>query len=189
LWSYTGNARDYITAMKYRPSVWLCRNAGQLLADYLVPLFVNCRWDMIVPIPSSINSLQDRGFNQCLIMARPVAKAAHASISALTLRHAGCRAAQASLHTAKRIANVRRSFAAAQTAKGKRILLLDDVITTGATSTSAGLALIKAGARSVDLLALARASTWEQHRQIIYRKMIRPCFTCPSSEVWSQDDK
>jgi len=160
--------------MKYRPSLRLTRLAGAWLQEALPGLFRYTDWDLIIPLPSSPRSFYRRLYNQCHILAAQIAGvlAPRARLDCLSLRHCGCRAPQASLAHDKRISNVRTAFRADQRSlTGRRILLIDDVITTGATSTAAALALCEAQAATVDLLALARAHVWSEYRAEIFRRM------------------
>ena len=170
LWNYDGEARRIISIMKYRPSIALCRLASFLLASADLDLPDDC--SLVLPVPASRKSIRIRGFNQCAILAGAAADKMGLPVGTGTLQHLGSPHPQASLPHWKRLRNVRRSFAArpSETA-GRRILLIDDVITTGATSTAAALSLLAAGADSVDLLALARSEHWGEFRQAIHRRI------------------
>lgn len=175
LWFYKSEVRDFISSMKYSPSPKLCRLAGKLLGSNLANLFPTLDWDVVIPVPSSRQSLKKRQFNQCQIIAKSMIKAAQLS-SRLTcqssgLLHRGYRTPQALLTPRKRLSNVLHAFgtSACIPLKGQKILLLDDVATTGATSTAASVALLKAGAASVDLVTLARSQLWSKFRWEVYR--------------------
>jgi predicted amidophosphoribosyltransferase len=173
IWDYRGAARLLIKTMKYRPEPLLARAAGKELCVYFAKLFPSHDWDLIIPVPAADKSLRVRTFNQCLILARglqhPVPKAERIPVDWRTLVHRGYRSAQAALTPERRIGNVRHAFGVKRSLAGKTILLIDDVITTGATSTAAGLELYAAGARAVDLLALARSPLWQTNRLRVYR--------------------
>lgn len=174
LWPLEGKAKTLIHAMKYAPSVKLCKISGTIAAKALLPLFGASDWDMVVPIPSSAKSLGERGFNQCRILAECVASAIREQksieLSTTALIHRGNNMSQASLPYEKRISNTRKAFKASDTdIAGKNILLIDDVITTGATATSATLTLLNAGAAAVDLLVLTRANNFAEHRRLIWK--------------------
>lgn len=180
LWEYRGKARALINTMKYKPSPALARAASSRLAAAL-PDFFPCsdNWDLIVPIPSSRKSFCQRTFNQCAIIARTLARAVNRTsiFCPGALQHLGSRHPQASLPARRRIGNVRRSFRAdPRVVTGRRILLVDDVITTGATSAAAALALYRAGCATVDLASLACCPAWSQHRAEVYHKLVLPGF-------------
>ena len=114
--------------------------------------------DCIVPVPVSGKRLRERGFNQSYIIAEEIA-----DITGLTIDHAvltkkdGTRD-QFSLSRNERKKNIRGAFGVknAHSLKGRRILLVDDLFTTGYTASEAARTLIEAGSADVVLFALAR---------------------------------
>lgn len=168
LWDYQGKAQALIAAMKYKPSIRLCYIAASLLGAKLPELYSRIDWELIVAVPSSKQSRLQRMFNQCDILAGAVAHFA-CGVSPIqvcgALRHRGYKELQASVDHKRRFRNVKNAFyGKVSLLRGARILLVDDVITTGATSSAAALALYKAGASSVHLLALARSAAWQEFR-------------------------
>jgi len=166
LWSYGGEARNLITVMKYQPSHVLARTAGGVLGANLASLYPGEEWDLVVPMPASQASLRARGFNQCAILAaRLPGLTGRTRYSHRALLHRGVRVPQASLAHDLRLRNVRRAFSGEPgLVAGCTCLLVDDVVTTGATAAAAATALLEAGALAVDLLALARAPVWSEFR-------------------------
>ena len=165
LWSYEGRARSLIRCIKYRPSRWLCSYAGSCLATSIDSLFDSFNWDLIVPIPARLSSRQDRLFHQCALLAQAVGKKTGTPILLDALSEIGHRPPQASLLMKDRLRLLASGFAASsRLVSGKSILLVDDVITSGATTSAATQALLEAGAKKVDLLALARAPVWNKSR-------------------------
>jgi ComF family protein len=167
LYLYQDQASVLVSTMKYRPSLALCRTAAALLSEKLDLLFENRDWDAIVPVPPSRASLRLRGFAPCDVMATLLAANSKPKqrLYLSALRHCGSNTPQAALPPAKRRLNVARAFAAdPKYVQGRRILLLDDVLTTGATSQACALALQQAGVFSVDLLNLCRAPNWNRYR-------------------------
>jgi ComF family protein len=115
--------------------------------------------DAIVPLPLHRARLARRGYNQALELARPLARAWKLPLCPDALRRVRVTQAQTELDAAERRRNVRGAFAATDAAvRGRRLLLLDDVVTTGATVHEAAATLRAAGAARVDVLALARAA-------------------------------
>ena len=114
--------------------------------------------DIVVPMPLSPQRLRERGFNQALQLARHLAPDKTDAALLLRIRHAPT---QTDLHRAQRVANMRHAFAIeplrAQVLPGKRLVLVDDVMTSGASLHSAARALRQAGAAHVTALVLARA--------------------------------
>ena len=171
LWDYSETrTKDLIQTLKYKPSLRLAKFAGEILANHGLPLFTYRDWDMIIPIPISYLSLKKREFNQCQVMAQYIfrklkAEAGKVKISYRALRHQGSNSRQALLAMNKRIKNVRNAFNAKEKiVANKRILLIEDVITSGATIYSAANELYKGGAAQVDILALARSEAWNEWR-------------------------
>jgi len=174
-WDYNTKVQAAITAMKYRPSLRLCRLLGSLLSRFAASALWTKDWDLIVPIPCSPSSLRQRGFNQALVLAECVQTGINRirkiPISKHTLSYQGSHKAQASLNHTARLRNVNGMFESTNEASGKKLLLIDDVLTTGATSTAACVSLLKNQAQCVDLLTLARSNTWNEFRMLINTKL------------------
>jgi ComF family protein len=114
--------------------------------------------ELIVPMPLHRQRLRERGYNQALELARPLARALQVPLRpAWLLRERGT-AAQTELGAAARRRNVRRAFATrAGVAWPEHVALLDDVMTTGATLAECARTLRRAGVKRIDVWALARA--------------------------------
>lgn len=110
-----------------------------------------------VPIPLSAQRLRERGYNQALLLARALAAPQIQPALLERVRHTQPQAGQ---HRAERLRNLRGAFSVPPQRQsaivGRHLLLVDDVITTGATVQAAAHALLQAGAASVRALALAR---------------------------------
>ncbi|MEP6789985.1 MAG: ComF family protein [Ramlibacter sp.] len=113
--------------------------------------------DVLLPMPLAASRLAGRGFNQALELARYLAPAKVRSSLLLRVRDTP---AQVALDRAQRLANMKNAFAVepmlAATLRGKHALLVDDVMTSGASLASAALALRQAGAARVTAVVLAR---------------------------------
>lgn len=178
LWSYEGKARNLIVSMKYRPSLKLARFAGELLAARIAPLFDDdLDWDLIVPMPSSPGNYAHRLFNPAGVFAKSISKATGIPPITSALRHTNRSKPQASQLDRQRIRNALKSLERGRAnLSGASVLLVDDVVTTGATGAVAARLLIQQGASRVELLSLARAATWEQYRSRIHRQILTlPC--------------
>jgi ComF family protein len=149
---YTGTLREAIHLLKFRQVKRLARPLGELLADLAVPSA-----DLVVPVPLSLKGLRERGFNQTLLMARPFAKRRGLPLEGRLLFKKKETPPQTSLSRSARLRNLRGTFAVRGALSGERILLVDDVITTGATVSECTKALLRAGASEVCVAALARA--------------------------------
>jgi ComF family protein len=113
--------------------------------------------DLVLPIPLSRERLAERGFNQSLQLARLLAPRQWDATLLLRIRHTP---AQSALDRKARLANVKGAFALdplrAGEVRGKRIVLVDDVMTSGASLHSAARVLREAGAARVTAIVLAR---------------------------------
>lgn len=151
---YDGTLRRLIHLFKYSGFKPLAAPFGRLL---LTVLPREQRFDMVVPMPLHWRRAWDRGFNQAELLARLVSKRIGAPmVNALRRTHAT--RIQAGLTNSQRRENVAGVFAA-RTGKpvlGMHVLLIDDVLTTGATVSAAALELKRAGATRVTILTLAR---------------------------------
>lgn len=114
--------------------------------------------DMVLPMPLSAQRLRARGFNQALELARHLAPAKTDATLLLRIRDT---APQNTLDRAQRLRNVRHAFAVEPArvgeVRGKRLVLVDDVMTSGASLHAAAATLRQSGAASVTALVLARA--------------------------------
>lgn len=114
--------------------------------------------DGIVPVPLSRKSLRERGFNQTLLLSRVIAE--HRGIP--VYMDALCKnketLPQISLGADKRMSNLKNAFEVKGNVAGLRLILLDDVMTTGATARECSKAIIKAGAEDVVVVTVARSS-------------------------------
>lgn len=112
----------------------------------------------IVPVPLSRKRRRERGFNQAERIAKSIARHAGLRLRRRLLVKKRDSPPQAGLAAASRRRNVRGSYRASIPThlKGCELLLVDDVLTTGATADAAAKALVRAGARAVDVLTLAR---------------------------------
>ncbi|MEX1247323.1 MAG: ComF family protein [Anaerolineales bacterium] len=133
---------------------------GQALANYLLQAFRQQDWDIdfVIPIPLGTKRKKERGYNQVDLLAAPFAMAAgiRAAENVLVRKHDTL--PQFELNAAERWKNLHGSFVADPTPlRGRDVLLLDDIMTTGATLDSAAQALMDAGAGRIYGLTLARA--------------------------------
>ena len=147
---------DALRAFKYRHH----RGVGSFLAGLLAERFPydGAEVDVVVPVPLHRSRLRERGFNQAVILARGPARRFGFETSVRDLVRARPTPAQVGLAERERRRNLRGAFRVQdpRAFRDRRVLLVDDVVTTLATADACARALLSAGARSVDVLALAR---------------------------------
>lgn len=149
---YGGPLADAIRRFKYGGRSELAGPLGELLAARARTHAG--RVDLVVPVPLHRRRLRERGFDQAALLARPVACELGVRL-AFALRRTRHTRAQAGLGASARASNVRGAFAAPPLSG--RVLLIDDVRTTGSTLAACADALREAGAEEVTPLVLARA--------------------------------
>jgi ComF family protein len=133
------------------------------LAHYLIEpaLMWNGRVDRVCAVPLHPVRLRQRGYNQSALLAWPIARALGVRFDPWLVRRRRPTRNQVGLSLQERAANVDGAFIASTRAQHERVLVVDDVLTTGATTAAVAKALIEAGAREVLTLVLARADSDE----------------------------
>ena len=151
---YEGELRELIHLFKYGRVQTLAKPLGRLLA---LALTREESFDAIVPMPLHWRKRWQRGFNQAELLAYEVSRRTHTPVRN-ALRRIRFTTTQAGLTNAKRRANVSGAFRPKRMTmlRGQRVLLVDDVMTTGSTAAACARALKMAGARQVVLLTVAR---------------------------------
>ena len=113
--------------------------------------------EVIVPMPLSVARLRERGFNQALEIARHVGRATGIPVAPEACRRVLDTAAQATLPWKARAANIRGAFVCDANLSGRRVAIVDDVMTTGATLDELAKNVRRAGAREIRAWVVARA--------------------------------
>jgi len=151
---FEGEMREAIHAFKYNGRVELAPTFGAMLKDYLIvhPL----PGEVIIPVPLHLDRERARGYNQAHLIANELGKQLNLPVLGSALRRARATQPQFELNAPERRANVRDAFIADEQVAGTRVLLVDDVCTTGATMDECSNALRTMGAQSIWGLALAR---------------------------------
>jgi competence protein ComFC len=148
---YDGIGKQVVHALKYRGYK---RVVGRLAAPLMLQVVGEDHFDAVVPVPLHSSRLRKRGFNQAELLARGVAEKMKATVSD-TLEVVRSTRDQVELSAAQRRANVAGAYTATKPLRGK-ILLIDDVFTTGATLSACAGTMVRAGAEEVHALSLCR---------------------------------
>lgn len=153
---FNGPLRNAIHRLKYKGDIAL----GDALARFLVVMLQSLDWkvDIITPVPLGVVRQAQRGYNQSSLLAFPLSLACGISYQPRALYKCRETASQVGLTANQRRANVSGAFQGrGELVDGKRILVVDDVATSGATMDTCASALRQAGAAQVYGLTLARA--------------------------------
>jgi ComF family protein len=150
---YEGTLEQAVKALKFSKIKRLSREMGKLLRKIPLP-----ETDGIAAVPLSRKGLLERGFNQSLLLAKEISDFSGTPLLPNALFKIKETRPQALLSKKDRLANLKGAFMAGEEAAGNTILLVDDVMTTGATLHECSKALLKAGAKEVFAATLARAS-------------------------------
>ena len=151
--------RQLVQKFKYGRKVSLGKPLGRLMAQGCEEVLRECHVDLIVPVPLHPKRLRWRGFNQSLLLARQVSRLYGVPVDPFALSRVRETAPQTELTEDERRKNVRGAFAISgeKSLKGRSVLLVDDVYTSGATVNECSRVLVRGGAREVTVLTLARA--------------------------------
>jgi ComF family protein len=154
---YSGALRGTIVAFKYWADMGYLRLLRSCLLRAQEAHGPGDGCDMVVPVPLHQRRLRHRGFNQSLELCRPLAPRLGGVLRPGALSRVRDTAFQSGLDRSQRYRNMRGSVAADPTlVRSRSVLLVDDVYTTGVTAQVCARALLRAGAKRVDLLVLAR---------------------------------
>jgi len=150
---YDGVVREAIHALKFRGRRALARPLAALLLEQAAD---GLEADALVPVPLAPARERERGFNQAALVAEHLGGRLGRPTRPRWLRRVRSTGPQSDLGAAERRANVRGAFTAAPAVDGRRVIVVDDVLTTGATAAECARALRAAGASRVGVLTVAR---------------------------------
>jgi ComF family protein len=155
LFPYESPLRDLIHLFKYKKKIALGPVLGRLMCEHL-PVLRDI--DLVVPVPLAPLRLQEREYNQSLFLADSIASAIGKPMDGSSLVRVRQNNPQTALSRRARLKNLRRTFAVTRPERisGRRLLLIDDVFTTGTTVNECAKVLRKAGSAEVYVVTLAR---------------------------------
>lgn len=153
-----GLVLEAIHRYKYQRALWFEPFLADLLVSEAGPALQVGKWDWILPVPLHSTKKREREFNQAERLAVHLSAATKIPVNASWLRRVLPTSTQTRLTREQRAANMRGAFALATSGRlrGERIVLLDDVFTTGATTSACAKVLRAAGAGEVCVWTVAR---------------------------------
>ena len=155
---YDGVVGEALRQLKYGKALWLAPDMSVLLTHCLNAEYPTQKFDLIVPVPLHHVRRRARGFNQSAVLAYELGRRIKCPSRPGVLRRIRPTTTQTNLTAPQRLSNVRNAFISrrAKWLAGRRVLLVDDVMTTGATVNACAKALKKGGAASVHVITVAR---------------------------------
>jgi competence protein ComFC len=149
---------DVIHRYKYQRAFWFEPFLAELLISRAAPELARVEWDKIIPVPLHPTKQREREFNQAERLARHLSRATGVPLCTSLVRRVLATRTQTLLSREERRANVRGAFRirGSQRLNGDRIVLVDDVLTTGATTSACAKTLLTAGASEVCVWTVAR---------------------------------
>ncbi len=156
---YESALKLLIRHLKYRKQPGVMREIRLLLDDYFAQEKLDRNGFIIIPIPLFAKRMKERGFDQAFLIAKELAGILDLPVMSGLLTRVRDTPFQASLARPKRLENIKGSFLAKHPdqVKGRKILLVDDVLTTGSTCNEAAKILKQSKADCVHVFTLARA--------------------------------
>ena len=155
---YDDVARALVHSLKYGDRLDLAPAMGRWMAGAGAELLAGA--DALIPVPLHWRRLWARRFNQSAVLAKTISQETGVPIAGAALKRVKATAQQVGLSQADRALNVQGAFRVPAECKGevagRSLVLIDDVLTSGATSDACARALLRAGARNVDVLVFAR---------------------------------
>jgi len=152
---YEAPLREALHALKFAGRRALAGPLGDLAAEQCVASLPD-GIEALIPVPLARERERERGFNQATLLARRIGRRLDVPTRPRWLARIRATRPQSDLSAAERRANVRGAFGASDRVAGRHVLLVDDILTTGATLDACARALQNAGAQRVGVLTVAR---------------------------------
>ena len=153
--SYQAPADHLLQGLKFNGRLEMARVLGELMANWLGEI-IDSQPDVLIPMPLHSDRLRERGFNQAVELARPIARRLGLPMELHNCVRNKTTAPQSDLSRKERIKNVKGAFEVVKPVSG-HVVIIDDVMTTGSTAHEFAKTLLQAGASSIDVWVCARA--------------------------------
>ena len=155
---YEGVMSEMIQTLKYRRGFWLVPDLVEMLTGLVRAEFAGVEWDAVVPVPLHRLRRRERGFNQSALLAGGLSKRLGVAYLPRAVRRVVPTLTQTHLTAEERMSNVSGAFEVCEVdrVRDRSLLLVDDVMTTGATMYACAQALRRAGAKVVCAVSVAR---------------------------------
>jgi ComF family protein len=147
-----------IRGLKFRDELACGRVLGELFARRLLAVRNGALPELIIPVPLAQRRYRERGYNQAAELARPISKLIGVPVRADLIIRQRETVEQTALNQKERRKNVRGAFAHAKSLPARHVAILDDVVTTGSTVREIAQVLRRAGAKRIEVWAIARAT-------------------------------
>ena len=154
---YQGRLKEAVHKLKYRNQLTLAQPLGQLLGTRIAAAGNDFAPHCIIPVPLHPRRLRQRGYNQAVEVARPIARQLGIPLETTLLQRIRKTPPQQGLSAIERRSNLRNAFALTARAPALRILLVDDVMTTGETVRECCRTLLAGGVDEVQVAVVGRA--------------------------------
>ena len=155
--AYESAARKLVHHLKYRNNATVAPILALYMCAALLDSPARRDWDAVVPVPLHSTRLRQRGYNQAELLAEEIARCFRMTLRSDLLMRIKATKSQTTRTAEERLAAMEGVFETSVQVSGLRILLVDDVLTTGATATACAKALLHAGAAQVTLLTACQA--------------------------------
>ncbi len=152
---YVGVSRELWHVIKYKGFKYLLEDLGYKMGYALKSNMSLNHYDYIVPVPMHIFRYLERGFNQSLILANIISKIVNIPLDANIIKRKRITKKMALIENEKRKENIKNAFIVKKNIFNKNILVIDDIMTTGATFEEMRKTLVNAGANKVDLFVFS----------------------------------
>ncbi len=158
LFKYEGKIRNLLISYKFNEKAYLYKTFAKFFKKYEKNLFKNEVYDIIVEVPISKKRFKQRGYNQSLLFCKEISKIMNIKFEKNILKKVKNNLAQSTLNKEEREGNVQNVYKIVNKEKilNKKILLVDDIFTTGATCNECSKILKENGAQQIDIFTIAK---------------------------------